>query len=69
MGLFYNRWAYTAGLDGTILKWDVQRLCQVQKIELQDCRGLRAMRIHEEKIVCSKFTSILQNLYEIINMF
>ena len=46
---------YTAGLDGIIIKWDVQRLCNVHKIELKDCSGLRAMKIHEEKLVCSKY--------------
>lgn len=54
-----GRWAFTAGLDGTIIKWDVKKLCNLQQMQLEDCKGLRAMKIYEDKLFCSTWNAIL----------
>lgn len=56
-----GRYAFTASINGIIMKWDVQKLTQAQPpIHLENVRDLRSIKYHQEHIWCGTWQKILK---------
>ena len=52
---FSGSYVFTASLDGTIVKWNLQKLTFAQpKIELTNIKSLRSLRMYKDKMLCGK---------------
>ncbi|XP_052763483.1 DENN domain-containing protein 3-like isoform X2 [Mya arenaria] len=55
-----GKYVYTASVDGTIIKRNVQKLAHAQeKIKFDNLKNLRTLKIFEDKLVCGSWSSIL----------
>ncbi|XP_056012541.1 DENN domain-containing protein 3-like isoform X2 [Ostrea edulis] len=56
-----GRYAFTASINGIIMKWDVQKLTQAQPaIRLEDVRDLRSIKYYQGHIWCGTWQRIIK---------
>ncbi|KAK3087290.1 hypothetical protein FSP39_004285, partial [Pinctada imbricata] len=56
-----GNYAFTASIDGVIMKWDVQKLTLCQEpIKLAGISDLRSLKYHEDQLWCGTWTSVLR---------
>ncbi|XP_053382269.1 DENN domain-containing protein 3-like isoform X2 [Mercenaria mercenaria] len=55
-----NRFVYTASLDGTIIKWNAQKLSRAkEKIILKSLPSLRSLKVYKDRLICGSWESIV----------
>ncbi|XP_052249982.1 DENN domain-containing protein 3-like isoform X2 [Dreissena polymorpha] len=55
----HGKYVYTASLDGTIIKWEVQRLSHAQAvIKHEQFNGLRGLHMYHDRMICHKWSTI-----------
>ncbi|XP_060558524.1 DENN domain-containing protein 3-like isoform X2 [Ruditapes philippinarum] len=57
-----KRFVYTASLDGTIVKWNTQKLSRAkEKIKLKNFvnNSLRSMKIYQDRLICGSWNIII----------
>ncbi|KAK6960212.1 DENN domain-containing protein 3, partial [Biomphalaria glabrata] len=53
-----GRHAYSASVDGTVIKWEVQTLRRVRRFRLSDAKSLRFIKLYDNKLWCGTWHSI-----------
>ncbi|KAL4218124.1 Rab guanyl-nucleotide exchange factor [Mactra antiquata] len=57
--VYDDRSVYTASLDGTIIKWNKQKLTHSVEIKLTNIQPLRSLKICNDRLICGSWTNIL----------
>ncbi|KAH9496721.1 DENN domain-containing protein 3 [Bulinus truncatus] len=54
-----GRHAYSASVDGTVIKWEVQTLRRARRFRFADARSLRFIKIYDNKLWCGTWHSVI----------
>ncbi|BFZ11081.1 hypothetical protein BsWGS_14120 [Bradybaena similaris] len=54
-----GRHAYSASVDGTIIRWELQTLRAVKKIQLSETQSLRSIKLYDNKLWCGTWPHII----------